>query len=62
MILHSRSIDRLDVYIETRPYQSLDNNDSGAAVTVTQLKVQKGDLELQGFNKGELVARFRQSL
>jgi hypothetical protein len=60
--VRSKNIDRLDVYVRTRPYQSLDIKDIGAAETVTELKVPTGQLELQGFQLHELVSRFRQSL
>lgn len=55
----TQEITRLDVYLENRPIQSLDVHGGQATFPVAKNNSAQLNLEIQGFDEGELVARYR---
>jgi hypothetical protein len=54
LAIHTQNLDRIDVYVDDRPRETLDVTDGDHAVTMPQ-----GLLDVRGFSGGELAARRR---
>jgi hypothetical protein len=62
VVADTQEITRLDVYLENRPIQSLDVQGGQATFPVSKNNSAQLNLEIQGFDEGELVARYRTTI
>jgi hypothetical protein len=62
IVADTQGIDRLDVYLEDRPIESLDVQGGQRTFTVPTPNSAQQNLEIRGFDEGKLVARYRTSI
>jgi hypothetical protein len=60
--LTTRNIGRLEFFLNSRPYRSLDVNDGTTSIDLPPMQGVSNSLEVQGFRENELVASTRLSL
>lgn len=62
VVANTQGISRLDVYLADRPIQSSDVQEGQATFAITKPDAAGIDLEIRGFDAGQLVARYRTSI
>lgn len=62
IVADTKGIDRLDIYLEDRPIETLDVQGGQCTFPVTKPNSAQLNLEIQGFDEGKLVARYRTSI
>jgi uncharacterized protein (DUF779 family) len=62
IVADTQGISRLDVYLADRPIQSIDVQEGQATFTVARTNAALLNLEIRGFDDGQLVARYRMSV
>lgn len=58
-LITTKNVDRLDLFVNTRPQRSLDVSDGTVSLDVPPLAGASSTIELRGFRKDQLVASTR---
>jgi hypothetical protein len=62
VLVNARGITRLDLYVDDRPLDSLDVHGGRATFRLATARKTRRILEIRGFDKRELVARYREPI
>lgn len=59
VVADTQAITRLDVFLDERPIQTMDIQDGQTTLTINKTSAEEAILEIRGFDKAQLVARYR---